>query len=126
MVEKRNAYRFMIGNMKERDHLGDFGINGWIILKWSSRNRLSLCQLKLYKLMTVCFEHSNYLSGSYNVQNFLITDVTIGLLRRALVHGVSKLFCIEFCQESCDWTVIEFIKVYYVDEIFWARTIVMV
>jgi hypothetical protein len=28
MVEKRNAYRFMIGNMKERDHLGDFGING--------------------------------------------------------------------------------------------------
>jgi hypothetical protein len=40
VLEKRNAYRLMVGNMKERDHLGDFGINGWIILKWSSRNRL--------------------------------------------------------------------------------------
>lgn len=42
--------------------------------------------------MAVCFEHGNDLSGPYNVQNFVITDVTIGFLRRALVHGVSKLF----------------------------------
>lgn len=74
--------------------------------------------------MAVCFEHGNDLSGTYNVQNFLITDVTIGLLRRALVHAVSKLFWIEYCRESHDWTVIEFIKVFYVDKIFWAKTIV--
>jgi hypothetical protein len=41
--------------------------------------------------MAVCCEHGNDLSGSYNVHNFLISDVTVGLLIRDLVHGVSKL-----------------------------------
>jgi len=27
----------MVGNQRERDHLGDLGVDGWIILGWISR-----------------------------------------------------------------------------------------
>jgi len=33
MVERRGAYRFWWGNLKERDQLGDPGIGGRIILR---------------------------------------------------------------------------------------------
>jgi hypothetical protein len=32
--EKRGAYRILVGDLKEGEHLGDAGVNGRIILKW--------------------------------------------------------------------------------------------
>jgi hypothetical protein len=32
--EKRNVYRILVGNPKERDHWEDQDVGGWTILKW--------------------------------------------------------------------------------------------
>jgi hypothetical protein len=32
--EKSNAYITLVGKQKERDHLEDQDVGGWIILKW--------------------------------------------------------------------------------------------
>ena len=32
--ERRGVYRVLVGNLRERDHLGDPGIDGWIIMRW--------------------------------------------------------------------------------------------
>jgi hypothetical protein len=37
MGEKRGVYRSWWGNRRERDHWGDVGVDGWIILGWISR-----------------------------------------------------------------------------------------
>jgi len=38
MGEERGVYRiFSLGNRRERDHWGDLGIDGWIILRWISK-----------------------------------------------------------------------------------------
>jgi len=37
MGEKRGVYRVLVGNRRERDHWGDLGVDGWIILGWISR-----------------------------------------------------------------------------------------
>ena len=37
MVEKRGANRVLVGKPGERDHWGDLGVDGWIILEWISR-----------------------------------------------------------------------------------------
>jgi hypothetical protein len=34
MVDRRGAYRILMGNLKERNHLGDQGVDGRIILRW--------------------------------------------------------------------------------------------
>jgi hypothetical protein len=34
MGEKRNAYRLLWENQRERDHLEDQDVGGWIILGW--------------------------------------------------------------------------------------------
>ena len=34
MGEWRGAYRILVGNLMERGHLEDPGVDGWIILKW--------------------------------------------------------------------------------------------
>jgi hypothetical protein len=34
--KKKNAYRALVGNLKEREHLEDLRVDGRIILKWSS------------------------------------------------------------------------------------------
>ena len=37
MGEERVVYRVLVGKRRERDHLGDLGVDGWIILGWISR-----------------------------------------------------------------------------------------
>ena len=37
MGERRGLYRFWWGNLPERDHLGDPGVDGKIILRWIFR-----------------------------------------------------------------------------------------
>ena len=37
MGEERGAYRFLVGKLEERDHWGELGVDGWIILGWISR-----------------------------------------------------------------------------------------
>jgi hypothetical protein len=34
MGEGRGAYRVLVGNLSERDHLQDSGLDGRLILKW--------------------------------------------------------------------------------------------
>jgi hypothetical protein len=34
MEEKRGAYRILVGDLREDDHLGDPHVDGRIILKW--------------------------------------------------------------------------------------------
>ena len=34
MGEGRGVYRVLVGNLREGDHWGDPGIDGWIILGW--------------------------------------------------------------------------------------------
>jgi hypothetical protein len=34
MGEKRGAYRILVGDLREGNHLGDPGVDGRIILKW--------------------------------------------------------------------------------------------
>ena len=35
--EERGAYRVLVRKPGERDHWGDLGVDGWIILGWISR-----------------------------------------------------------------------------------------
>jgi hypothetical protein len=37
MGEGRGVYRVFVGNLRERDHLGDLGLDGRIILRWIFR-----------------------------------------------------------------------------------------
>jgi hypothetical protein len=37
MGERRGAYKVLVGNLKERDHLEDSGVDGRIILRWTFR-----------------------------------------------------------------------------------------
>ena len=38
MGEERGVYRVLVGKPGgERDHWGDLGVDGWIILRWISR-----------------------------------------------------------------------------------------
>ena len=38
MVDMRGARRVLVGNLLERGHLEDLGVNGRIILKWIFKN----------------------------------------------------------------------------------------
>ena len=37
--DRRRIYRILVGNLRERDHVGDGGMDGRIILKWFFRKR---------------------------------------------------------------------------------------
>ena len=37
MGERRGVYRVVVGKVRERDHLGDPGLGGRIILRWVFR-----------------------------------------------------------------------------------------
>jgi len=30
----RNTYKILVGNLEKRDHFGDLGVDGRILLKW--------------------------------------------------------------------------------------------
>ena len=36
MGEEKGVYRVLVGNRRERDHWGDLGVDGWIVLGWIS------------------------------------------------------------------------------------------
>jgi hypothetical protein len=40
MGEMRNAYTILVGKLKEKDHLGDLGEDGMVILKWILKDRM--------------------------------------------------------------------------------------
>jgi len=35
MGKNRNAYKYLVGNFKERNHLEDLGVDGRMTLKWT-------------------------------------------------------------------------------------------
>ena len=37
MGEERGVYRVLVGKLEGRDHWGDLGVDGWILLGWISR-----------------------------------------------------------------------------------------
>jgi len=37
MGARRGVHRVLVGNLRERDHLGDPGVDGRIILRWIFR-----------------------------------------------------------------------------------------
>ena len=37
MNEKRGVYRVLVGKSEGKNHLGDPGVDGWIILRWIFR-----------------------------------------------------------------------------------------
>jgi hypothetical protein len=43
--ERRGVYRSLVGNLKERGHLGNPGTDGRIILRWIFMNWKWLCGL---------------------------------------------------------------------------------
>jgi hypothetical protein len=43
--EKRNAYRLLVGNQRERVHYEDQDGGGWITLRWILRDRIGWCGL---------------------------------------------------------------------------------
>ena len=38
MVERRGAYRVLVGNLRERDHSEDRGVNGRTLFQWVVKN----------------------------------------------------------------------------------------
>ena len=38
--ERRGVYGVFVGNLRQRDHLEDFDINEWILLKWDGGHAL--------------------------------------------------------------------------------------
>jgi hypothetical protein len=37
-VDRRGVYRVVVGNVRERDHWGDPGVGGRIIIRWIFKN----------------------------------------------------------------------------------------
>jgi hypothetical protein len=73
--ERRVVYRVLVGNLKERDHLGDPGVDGRIILRWIFRKwdvgvwTLS-SWLRIRQVGGTC-ECGNEPSGSMKCREFL-------------------------------------------------------
>jgi len=40
MRDRRGVYRVLVGNLRERDHLKDSGVDGRIMLRWMFMRRM--------------------------------------------------------------------------------------
>ena len=81
------VYRVLVGNRRERDHWGDLGVDGWIILGWISR-RWHVAQNR-DRCRTLVSAVMN-LRVPLNAGNFLTSCKPVSFSRRTLHHGVSK------------------------------------
>jgi hypothetical protein len=44
MGDERGVYRVLMGKLEGKNHWGDLGVDGWIILRWISRRRdMGMC-----------------------------------------------------------------------------------
>jgi hypothetical protein len=102
MGEASSTYRgverhkqFFGGNLKERDHLGDPGIDGRVILRWIFRkwNVRSMDWIELAQnrdrwraFVTAVMNFQ----VPYNAENFLTSCKPVSFSRRTLPYGVSK------------------------------------
>jgi hypothetical protein len=85
---------FWWGKLRRKDHLGDPGIDGRIILRWICK-KWDVGVLTGWNWLRIgtggeCCECSDKLSGSINVGNFLTGCKLGSFSRRTLLHGVSK------------------------------------
>ena len=97
-VRRRGCTGSWWGNRGERDHWGDLGIDGWIILGWISRrwdvgyvNWIGLAQDR-NSWRTLVSAVMN-LRVPWNAGNFLTSCKPVSFSRRTLHHGVSKYVC---------------------------------
>jgi len=94
MGEERGCIWSWWGNWWERDHWGDLGIDGWIILGWISRrwdvfmDWIELAQDR-DRWRTLVSAVMN-LRVPRNAGNFLTSCKPVSFPRRTLHHGVSK------------------------------------
>jgi len=75
MVRREVYTRFWWGNPREKDHLGDAGVNGviilvWIFRKWYERHDLDRARSGQGQVMGTC-EYGNKNSGYRNCGKFL-------------------------------------------------------
>ena len=73
--EKRNAYKYLVGNLKERNHLEDLGVDGRMTLKWKLNKqdaRMCVSFIWLWR-GTNCrlFSHGTELFSSIKCSEFL-------------------------------------------------------
>ena len=85
---------FWWGNLRERDHLGDTGVDGRIILRWIFRNGmwgygLDRAGSGWGQVAGTC-ECGNEPSSSIKLGNFLTSCKPVSFSRRTLLRGVSK------------------------------------
>jgi len=92
MGEERGCIGFWWGNRRERDHCGDLGVDGWIILGWISRrwymDWIGLAQDR-DRWRTLVIAEMN-LRVPRNAGNFLTSCKPVSFSRRTLHHGVCK------------------------------------
>ena len=75
MGERRDAYKNWCGNLRERDHLEEPGVDGKIILRWISESGMWGYGLDRYgsgqgRVAGTC-KHGNLLSGSIKCGEYL-------------------------------------------------------
>ena len=91
-VRRGGCIRSWWGNRRERDHWGDLGVDGWIILGWISRRwdvdwiRLTQDRDRWRTLVSTVMN----LRVPRNAGNFLTSCKPVSFSRRTLHHGVSK------------------------------------
>ena len=92
--EERCIKGFWWGNLKQRDHLEDPGLDGrtilrWLFSKWNVGNGLDWSGSGYGQVAGTC-KYSDDYSGSIKCGNFLTSCEPVSFSRRTLLRGVSK------------------------------------